>query len=71
MTRRGIVTTVMIVIGVGLMVFAYFFGAAPWCANGVECSNPRIEWSPLIFVIGVITSFSAAIYYEVAKDKKE
>lgn len=71
MTRRGIVTVSMIVVGVALMVFAYFFGAAPWCADAVECSNPRMEWSPLIFVIGVITAFSSAVYYEVAKDKDE
>ena len=61
----------MIVVGLALMVFAYFFWAAPWCANGVECSNPTLEWSPAIFVLGVILAFSSAIYYEVAKDKEE
>ena len=71
MTRRGIVTTSMIVVGVALMVLSYFGGAAPWCATGVECSNPRLEWSPAIFVAGVILAFSSAIYYEVAKDRKE
>jgi hypothetical protein len=53
------------------MILAYFIGGAPWCADAVECSNPRIEWSPAIFVLGVVVAFSSAIYYEVAKDKKE
>lgn len=71
MSRRSVITTLMIVVGLLLMVLAYFFGAAPWCADAVECSNPRIEWSPAIFVLGVVIAFSSAIYYEVAKDKKK
>lgn len=71
MTRRGIVTVAMIIVGAALMVFSYFFWAAPWCADVVECSNPGLEWSPLIFVLGVMIAFSSAIYYEVAKDKDE
>ena len=71
MSRRGFVTILIIAVGVSMMILAYFFGAAPWCADAVECSNPRLEWSPAIFVLGVIVAFSSAIYYEVAKDKKE
>jgi len=70
-SRRGFVTILIIAVGVSMMILAYFFGAAPWCADAVECSNPRLEWSPAIFVLGVIVAFSSAIYYEVAKDKKE
>jgi len=71
MTRRGIVTTLMIVIGVGLMIWSYFFGAAPLCTDGIRCSNPRVEWSPALFVLGVVLAFSSAVYYEVARDKRE
>lgn len=70
MTRRTLVTVGMIVVGLGLMVFAYFVGAAPWCSSGVECSNPRLPWSPAIFVLGVMVAFSSAIYYNVAKGPK-
>jgi hypothetical protein len=45
MTRRGIVTVIMIIVGLTLMIWAYFFGAAPWCVGEVECSNPRVPWS--------------------------
>lgn len=71
MSRRGIVTVGMALTGVALMVLTYFAGAASWCATGVECSNPRFEWAPGLFVAGVIIAFSSAIYYEVAKDRKE
>ena len=53
------------------MRWAYFFAAAPWCADELRCSSPRTEWSPAIFVLGVVIAFSSAIYYEVAKDKRE
>ena len=71
MTRRGVVTLSMIAVGLILMVASYFFWAAPWCANSVECSDPRLEWSPAIFVLGVILAFSSAVYYEVAGDQGE
>lgn len=71
MTRRGLITIGMILAGLILMVGSYFYGAAPWCADAVECSNPRLPWSPAIFVLGVILAFTSAIYYDVAKDKKE
>ena len=70
MTRRGVITIAMIVIGLLLMGYAYFIGAAPWCANDISCSNPTVEWSAALFVLGVIVAFSSAIYYEVAKGKQ-
>ena len=69
MSRRGVVTVLMIVVGVALMIWAYAFGAAPWCADELRCSNPRVDWSPAVFVLGVVLAFSSAIYYEVAKGK--
>jgi len=70
-TKRGIVTAGMIVTGLTLMVLAYFAGAAPWCNTAVECSNPRLEWSSAIFVVGVIVSFSSALYYSMSKSDKK
>ena len=69
MTRRGVVTIIMILVGVGLMVWSYLFAAAPFCADELRCSSPRVEWSPGLFVLGVVIAFSSAIYYEVAKDR--
>ncbi|MFQ5523814.1 MAG: hypothetical protein ACE5F5_09590 [Acidimicrobiia bacterium] len=71
MTRRGKVSIGMILGGLVLMVWSYFYGAAPWCATGVECSNPRVEWAPAVFVLGVLLSFSSALYYSMARDRRE
>jgi hypothetical protein len=70
-TKRGIVTAGLIVTGLTLMILAYFAGAAPWCNTAVECSNPRLEWSSAIFVVGVIVSFSSALYYSMSKSDKK
>ena len=71
MTRRGVITITMILVGLLLMGFAYFGGAARWCADDVACSNPRLEWSPALFILGVVIAFSSALYYEVARGKRE
>lgn len=64
---KRLITIVMLVVGLALMVVTYFFGAAPWCNTEVACSNPRVEWSPALFVLGVIIAFSSACYYQVSK----
>jgi hypothetical protein len=53
------------------MVATYFFGAAPWCAEEVACSNPRLEWSSVLFVFGILLAFGSAIVYEVMKDPSD
>ena len=68
MTRRAMISIAMIVVGLTLMGISYFGGAAPWCADAVACSNPAVEWSPALFVIGVMLAISSALYYEIAKD---
>lgn len=64
---KRLITLGMIAGGLALMVFAYFFGAAPWCNTEVACSNPRVGWSPALFVLGVIIAFSSAGYYQISK----
>jgi Kef-type K+ transport system membrane component KefB len=66
---RKSVTTGMIVAGSILLVIG-FFGAAPWGADNVANSNPRFAFAPLVFVLGIVTIFSAAIVYEVLQDRR-
>lgn len=66
---RKTVTTGMIAAGLILMVVGYF-GAAPWGADGVVNSDPRFAFAPLVFVLGIVTIFSAAIVYEVLQDRR-
>lgn len=68
---RRLLTLVFLLGGLGLMITTYFFGAAPWCAVKTECSNPRVEWSSVAFVVGILLAFSSAIVYEVMGDPSD
>ena len=67
---RKTITMTMIVIGVGLMLLGYFL-SAPWGADSVANSDPRLPFSPAIFVLGVITVFSSALAYEQIQNRYE
>ena len=67
---RKTITMTMIVIGVGLMLLGYFL-SAPWGADSVANSDPRLPFSPAIFVLGVITVFSSALAYELIQNRYE
>ena len=67
---RRTITLVMIVVGAGLMLLGYFL-AAPWGADSVANSDPRLPFSPAIFVLGVITVFSSALAYELLPNRFE
>ncbi len=66
---RKSVTAGMVAVGLILMVIGYF-GAAPWGADGVANSDPRFAFAPLVFVLGIVVIFSAAIVYEVLQDRR-
>ena len=66
----GVAAILMIVLGIGLMAAAYLFGAAPWCADEVRCADPRFDWSPTVFVLGVVVAFSSALLYEIARGRR-
>lgn len=67
---RRLITGAMIVIGVALMVLGYLL-AAPWGADTVANSDPRLPFSPAVFVLGIITVFSSALVYELLPDRFE
>ncbi len=67
---RKTITMTMVVIGVGLMLLGYFL-SAPWGADNVANSDPRLPFSPAIFVLGVITVFSSALAYELIPNRYE
>ena len=67
---RKWVTIGMIVVGLALMVISYFGLSAPWGANRVANSQPRMEFAPLIFVVGVMLAFGAALFYELLPARK-
>jgi drug/metabolite transporter (DMT)-like permease len=66
---RKRITLAMVVGGLLLMIGGYFL-AAPWGSATVENSNPNLPFSPLVFVIGVVMVFAAAVVYELLPDRK-
>jgi len=66
--RRGLAIG-MIIVGIALMVISYFGLAAPWGADSVANSDPRLQFAPLLFVLGVMMAFGSALVYEMLPDK--
>ena len=56
----------MVIGGVALMFVSYFLLAAPWGE-----SNPRLQFAPLLFVVGVISAFASAVVYELLPDNED
>lgn len=73
MSRRTILTLAMIVGGLAIMIVSYFLWAAPWGfpPSSEEHSNPRIEFAPAWFVLGVVLVFMSAVVYELLPDKEK
>jgi hypothetical protein len=61
----------MIVVGVVLMVVSYLGLAAPWGAESVSNSDPRMPFAPLVFVIGLMLAFGSALVYEMLPDRAD
>jgi len=60
--RRGL-TVGMIVVGIALMVISYFTLAAPWGVERVANSEPRMQFAPLVYVLGVMMAVGSALVY--------
>lgn len=71
MRRRGWIALGMVVAGVAIMAVSYLFLAAPWGfpPNSAYHSNPRVPYAPMIFILGVVLVFLAAVVYELLPDR--
>ncbi len=54
--------------GLTLAVLGFFLSAPIGPPIGPEISDPRLEFAPAIFVLGVVLVFSSAIVYELTPD---
>ncbi len=68
--RRGL-TFGMVVVGIGLMVVAYFGLAAPWGVETVANSDPRLDFAPLLYVVGVMLALGSALVYTMLPDRDD
>ncbi|HET9443170.1 MAG TPA: hypothetical protein VFO65_07590 [Acidimicrobiales bacterium] len=67
---RRTLTILMIVGGVAAMVLSYFGLSAPWGASDVSNSDPRVPFAPVLFLVGIVSIFLAAVVYEVLPDRR-
>lgn len=71
MGGRGIIAWGLVIGGFVVQTVAYFFLSAPLGIPVNESfSNPRVEFAPTLFIIGVMVVFIAAILYEVLPEKQ-
>lgn len=69
--RRTSVAWFMIIIGFGIQAVSYFLLATPLGSpDSPVYSNPRVPFAPLIFIVGVMIVFLAAVVYELVPDKE-
>lgn len=67
MTRRNLF---LLTLGAGtvLALLGFFLSAPIGPTDDPRYSNPRLDFAPLIFVIGLVLMFGSAIVYELAPD---
>ncbi len=66
-SRRAWAALLVLTAGIALMVVSYLVLAAPWGfpPESEKFSNPRLAFAPLLFIIGVMIAFLAAVVYEL------
>lgn len=68
---RVLLTLLMIVAGFALQAVSYLYLAAPLgIPSSPVYSDPRVPFAPLIFIIGIMLVFLAAVVYELMPDKQ-
>ncbi len=69
--RRTSVTWLIISVGFAIQAVSYFLLATPLGSpDSPVYSNPRVPFAPLIFILGVMLVFLAAVVYELMPDKE-
>lgn len=72
MSARGIFAVFLVLAGIFVMTVSYFWLGAPWGfpPDSEVYSNPRVEFAPAIFILGVLLAFLAAVVYELLPEEK-
>lgn len=67
---RRTLTAGMLIGGLVLMVVGYL-SSAPWGAQSVANSDPRFDFAPTLFVLGVILALASALVYELLPERRK
>jgi H+/Cl- antiporter ClcA len=68
MGRRRTWFAATLITGIVLAVVGFFLSAPIGPTDGPVYSNPRMDFAPLVFVIGVVLGFMSAVVYELIGD---
>ena len=66
--RRNTLFVLTILGGFALAILGFALSAPIGPTDGPSISNPRMEFAPVLFLVGVILIFSSALVYELAGD---
>ncbi len=66
--RRRTLFAITLIIGLALAVAGFFLSAPIGPPDSPKYSNPELDFAPLVFLVGVILTFSSAVVYELASD---
>lgn len=67
---RRIVTLLLVLVGLGLMIIGYT-NSAPWGSTSVADSDPTFVGAPALFILGIVMTLSAAIFYELLPSRDD
>lgn len=68
MSRRTVLFVLTLVAGIVLAVLGVALSAPIGPTDSPVYSNPRVDFAPLMFVLGVTLMFGSAVVYELTPD---
>ncbi len=71
MSRRTKLFVFTLLMGLVLTILGVALSAPVGPTSGPEYSDPRVEYAPLMFVLGITIMFGSAVVYELAPEKRE
>lgn len=70
MRRRTALFVSTLAVGLVLAVLGVVLSAPIGMPDSPNVSDPRVEFAPAMFVLGVTLMFASAVVYEVVPDKR-
>ena len=71
MSRRVKLFVATLLTGLLLAVLGIGLSAPIGPTSGPVYSNPRVDFAPLMFVLGITIMFGSAVVYELAPDERQ
>ena len=69
MRRRTLYFLMTLLAGVILAVLGIALSAPVGATDSPVISNPRVDFAPLMFVVGITLMFGSAVVYEILPDR--